>query len=42
MARDIRITVGNVVLEAELNYTQTAGSIWDSLPIEENGITWGD
>ena len=42
MARDIRITVGNVVLEAELNYTQTAGSIWDSLPIEENGNTWGD
>ena len=42
MARDIRITVGNVVLEAELNYTQTAGSIWDALPIEGNGNTWGD
>ena len=42
MARDIRITVGNVVLEAELNYTQTAGSIWDSLPIEGNGNTWGN
>ena len=42
MARDIRITVGNVVLEAELNDTQTAGSVWDALPIEGNGNTWGD
>ena len=42
MARDIRITVGNVVLEAELNDTQTAGSVWDALPIEGNGNTWGN
>ena len=42
MASDIRITVGNVVLEAELNDTQTAGSVWDALPIEGNGNTWGN
>ena len=42
MASDIRITVGNVVLEAELNDTQTAGSVWDALPIEGNGNAWGN
>jgi len=42
MASDIRITVGNVVLEAELNDTQTAGSVRDALPIEGNGNTWGN
>ena len=42
MAKDIRITAGSVVVEAELNDTQTAGAIWDVLPIEERGSTWGD
>jgi len=42
MAREIRITAGGVTLDAELNDTKTAGSIWDSLPIQSNGSTWGE
>ena len=42
MARNIRITAGSVVVEAELNNTRTAKEIWDALPIEERISTWGD
>ena len=42
MARMIRITAGTVVVDAELNDTNTAGAIWDALPISANGSTWGD
>ena len=38
----IRITVGPVTMEAELNDSQTAQLIWEALPIEARGNTWGD
>ena len=42
MAKSITIRVGDVVLDAELNNTETAGAIWDALPIHSSGSTWGD
>lgn len=42
MAKNIRITAGSVVVEAELNDTNTARAIWDALPINASGNTWGD
>ena len=38
----IRITATPVVMEAELNQSQTAERIWAALPIEARGNTWGD
>lgn len=38
----IRITAAPVVMEAELNESQTAQQIWDALPIEASGNIWGD
>lgn len=38
----IKISAQPVVMEAELNDSQTAQKIWDVLPIEECGSTWGD
>lgn len=38
----IKITAQPVVMEAELNDSQTAQKIWNVLPIEECGNTWGD
>lgn len=40
--RKIRITAGKVTAEAVLNDSPTAGKIWDTLPIEGRGNTWGD
>ncbi len=40
--RGIRITAGQVVTEARLNESRTAGAIWDALPIEAKAETWGD
>lgn len=40
--RRIRITAGKVSAEAVLNDSPTAGKIWESLPIEGRGNTWGD
>jgi hypothetical protein len=40
--RRIRITAGKVVTEAVLNESPTATKIWDTLPIEARGSTWGD
>jgi len=42
MDRVIRITAGVVSAEARLNDSKTAGVIWDALPIEAKGQTWGD
>ena len=42
MSRKIKITAGDVSMEAELNVSKTADLIWEALPIEENGSTWGD
>jgi hypothetical protein len=42
MDRAIRITAGAVAAEARLNDSKTAGAIWDALPIEAKGQTWGD
>ena len=38
----IRITAAPVVMDAELNQSQTARQIWDGLPIEARGNIWGD
>ena len=40
--RQIKITAGPVVVGAALNDTATAAMIWDALPIEASGNTWGD
>ena len=42
MDRAIRITAGSISAEARLNDSKTAGAIWDALPIEAKGQTWGD
>ena len=40
--RRIKITAGSVTAEAVLNDSRTAGKIWNALPIEAEGDTWGD
>ena len=40
--RRIKITVGELSVFADLNDTHTAILVWDSLPIEASGSTWGD
>ena len=40
--RTIRITAGKVEVEAALNDSPTATKIWEALPIEARGNTWGD
>ena len=42
MDRAIRITAGSVYAEAWLNDSQTACAIWEALPLEAKGETWGD
>ncbi len=42
MGKNIRITAGSVVVDAELNDTDTAKEIWGALPIQASGNTWGD
>jgi hypothetical protein len=42
MERRIRIAAGSVTAEASLNGSATAGLLWDALPIEAAGETWGD
>ena len=40
--KKIVIKIGEIALEAELNDSRTAGLVWDALPVEANGQTWGD
>ena len=42
MAQSIRITVGDIELDAELNDSETASRILAELPIRSNFNTWGD
>jgi len=42
MANRIRITAGSVTAEAELLDNETARRIYEALPIEASGNTWGD
>jgi len=40
--KPIKIRVGDIVLDAELNDSKTARLVWEALPFEANGRTWGD
>ena len=40
--REIKITAGQVTVNATLNDTDTASMVWDALPIEASASTWGD
>jgi len=42
MAYSIRIKVGDLALEAELNDTQTADRVYRALPLEAEASRWGD
>ncbi len=42
MDRTIVIRVGGIVLDAILYDSNTANTIWDTLPIEAYANTWGD
>ncbi len=39
--RRIKVTAGDVVMTALLNDSNTASLVWDALPIEASGQTWG-
>lgn len=40
--RKIHITAGRVAAEAVLDDSDTAGAVWDALPLSVPGQTWGD
>jgi len=40
--RQIRISAGGVAVTAVLNDSDTAGQLWDALPITGRVQTWGD
>jgi uncharacterized protein len=42
LANKIRITAGQVSATATLVESGTARALWEALPIEANGSTWGD
>jgi hypothetical protein len=42
MEKRIKILTGNLKVEAELNDSKTAQLIWEALPIEAKGNTWGE
>jgi hypothetical protein len=41
-ARTIKMTLGPVMLDAELFETATADAIWDALPFDSTASTWGE
>lgn len=41
-ARQIKMTLGSVALEAELLDTPTAEAIWNALPFTSKANTWGE
>ena len=40
--KKIRITAGRVTADAVLNASKTAAAVWDALPLDIPGETWGD
>ena len=42
MTRIITIDTGSIQLEAELNDTPAADAVWNTVPYEARGSTWGD
>ena len=40
--RRIGVTAGDVSVTATLNDSDTAGLLWDALPLEASANTWGD
>jgi len=42
MEKRIKILVNDLNVEAELNDSKTAQLIWEALPIEARGNTWGE
>jgi uncharacterized protein len=42
MGKKIRISMGVIEAEAELNGTRTAQAIWKALPIKSRANLWGD
>ncbi len=42
MAKKIRIRVSDLKIEAELNESNTAQSVWEALPIEAKANLWGE
>jgi uncharacterized protein len=42
MEKKIKITAGGVEADAVLNDSPTAKKLWEALPIEARGNTWGD
>lgn len=40
--KPIRIILGDLILDAQLNDSPTAQKIWEALPIETSFSTWGD
>ena len=40
--KKIVIRIGEIALEGELNDSRTARLVWEALPVEARGQTWGD
>jgi hypothetical protein len=40
--KPIKIILGELTLEAELNESPTAQKVWEALPVESSFSTWGD
>ncbi len=40
--KKIKILIGDIQLQAKLNGSETAGKIWDALPIKSFASLWGE